>query len=145
MSIIIPSRLKYIVLYKFSRTFSKKRYIEVSLPYVNFVNEKVSFPFGELVSFPLVNSHVNVVVVDVRMENPPGFIVNTDFCSEPFKASSEFITKSVPLFMVVEACFQTNVPGVVNPVTVQVITSSKAVAVVMSAIVVIPEFNIFEN
>ena len=115
------------------------------MPYVNFVSEKVSSPFGEVVSSPLVNSHVNVVVVDVRMSNPPAFIVNTDFCSKPVRVLSEFITKFVvSLLMGDAACFQTNVPGVVNPVTVQVITSSKAAAVLISAIVVIPEFNIFE-
>ena len=116
------------------------------MPYVNFVSEKVSSPFGEVVSSPLVNSHVNVVVVDVRMLNPPVFIVNTDFCSKPVRVLSEFITKFVAsLLMGDAACFQTNVPGVVNPVTVQVITSSKAAAVLISAIVVIPEFNMFEN
>ena len=116
------------------------------MPYVNFVSEKVSSPLGGVVSSPLVNSHVSVVVVDVRMLNPPAFIVNTDFCSKLVKVLSEFTSKFVSsLFMSVEACFQTNVPGVVNPVTVQVITSSKAVAVVISAIVVIPEFNMFEN
>ena len=78
MYIIIPSNLKFIVSYLISRTFQRDD-IEVSLPYVNFVTEKVSSPFGEVDSSPLVNSHVNVVVADVRVENPPGFIVNTDF------------------------------------------------------------------
>ena len=96
-------------------------------------------------SSPLVNSHVNVVVADVRVENPPGFIVNTDFCSKLAKVSSEFISKFVTsLFTGVEVCFQTNVPGVFNPVIVQVIASFKAVAVMISSIAIIPEFNVFE-